>query len=129
MVPLGLGSKKELEELVEVRDPRVGEVMVTLFPLILTTPVKSSMSSSWLEPRLAFWRGRVKALKTAGFGAAGLKFTDNVPPEREMAFFKLKSSPMPCLPEEAATKLKEAMVGLPTAVRVALHTRPLAQLV
>jgi len=42
----GLASKNEAEVLVAVSAPRVLEVMVTLLPLMLTTPVKSSMSSS-----------------------------------------------------------------------------------
>ena len=87
------------------------------------------MSSSWLEPRFAFERGRVNAVRTAGLGAEGLKFTDKVPPDREMAFLRLKSNPMPCLPEEVAVNVNELIVGLPAAVRLAVQTALLAQVV
>src|SRR6266850_3358947 len=121
-VGTGLWSKNELEVTVAERTPRVGEVIVTVLPLMLTTPVKSSMSSSWEVPRLAFVRGNVKAVKTPGLGEEGLKLTDRVPPESEMALFRLKSISMPCLPLGVALNVKELIVGVPTAVRVAVQT-------
>jgi len=79
-------------------------------------------------PRLAFIRGRATALKTAGLGDEGLKFTDNVPPEREMAFFKSKSMPIPCWPMEFTVNVKELMVGVPDAVKVAAQMELFGQL-
>jgi len=81
-----------------------------------------------LAPRLAFVFGRATALNTPGLGEEGLKFTDRVVPEREMAFFKLKSMPMPRWPMELTVKVKEPMVGVPAAVRFAAQTAPLGQL-
>ncbi len=45
-----------------------------------------------------------------------------------MAFFKLKSMPMPCWPIELTVKVKEPMVGVPAAVKVAAQTAPFGQL-
>src|SRR5215469_11361347 len=119
-IPEGSGSKFVAAPTVAASVPRVGEAIVTLLPLRLTTPVKSSMSSSWLEPRFAFWRGSVKALNTGGLGAAGLKLTDSVPLEMEIAFFKLKSRATPWLPVEVTVSVKEAIMGLALAVSVAV---------
>ena len=70
-------------------------------------------------------RGKVKALRTA---EEGLKFTDKVPEEREIAFFKLKSMPTPCFPVEVTLTAKELMVGVPEAERENTQTEALAQL-
>ena len=71
----------------------------------------------------------MKALRTAGLGEEGLKFTDKAPEEeREMAFFRLKSMPIPCCPEEVAMKLKEGITGVPEAEREKEQTEPLEQL-
>src|SRR6266852_751175 len=67
-------------------------------------------------------RGSVKAVKTPGLGEEGLKLTDKVPLESEMALFRLKSSSMPCRPLEVALNVKELIVGVPTAVKVAVQT-------
>ena len=64
----------------------------------------------------------MKAVKTPGLGEAGLKLTERVPLESEMAFFRLKSSSMPCRPPEVALNVKELIVGVPAATRVAVQT-------
>lgn len=124
MDPSGLALKNEPELFTAVSVPRVGEVMVTLLPLTPTTPVKSSRSSSWLEAKFALVRGSVKAVNT---GDVGFRLTVNVPPEREMALFRLKSSPIPCVPEAAAVKVKDPMVGVPFTDRAAVQTESAAQ--
>ena len=68
----------------------------------------------------------MKAVKTPGLGEDGVKLTDKVPLEREMAFFRLKSSSMPCLPPEVAFSVNEPIVGVPVAVKVAVQTAALA---
>src|SRR5207249_11470016 len=52
----------------------------------------------------------------------------NVPPEREMAFFKSKSMPIPCWPMEFTVNVKELMVGVPDAVKVAAQMELFGQL-
>src|SRR5260370_2812481 len=77
---------------------------------MLTTPVKSSMRSSWPTARLEFVRGRVKALRTLLLA----KFTTRLAPEMETALAKLRSMPMPVtavcetVKETVATGLLEA---------------------
>src|SRR5207245_7992556 len=84
-VPSGLWSKNVAEVLVVASTPRVGEVTATELPLIATAPLKSSIRSSWLAPRLAFVFGRATALQTPGLGEEGCKCTDRAPPESAMA--------------------------------------------
>src|SRR5207249_3482439 len=59
-------------------------------PAVLSAVALPRMNANLGTNQLAliedFIRGRATALKTAGLGDEGLKFTDNVPPEREMAF-------------------------------------------
>lgn len=71
-------------------------------------------------------RGSVKAVNT---GDTGFRLTVNVPPEREMALFRWKSSPIPCVPEATAVKVKEPMVGVPFADTAAVQTESVVQVV
>src|SRR4029077_13685833 len=104
MVPSGLGSKNEVEVLVVVSTPWVGEVMVTVLPLMPTTPVKSSIKSSWPEPRFELVRGRRNEVRTLVV-AELLKLTVRVVPVRVIALARLKSSPKPVLAEKTCERL------------------------
>ena len=126
----GLWSKNEVEVLVVVSTPRVGEVIVTVLPLMLTTPVKSSMSSSWFVPRLALARGRLKAEKTLTPAVAGVKVTVMVPPVTLMELFRLKSMPRPILapPERVTGNGAVVILGRPAALGLIVQMAPTVQL-
>src|SRR5260370_33231711 len=95
---------------VAIKVARVEEAIVTALLFRLTTPVKSSIRSSWPAARLEFARGRVNALRTLLL----VKSTTRLPPEMDTALAKLRSMPMPVpafgetVKETVATALLEA---------------------
>src|SRR5579863_3334604 len=69
----------------------VAALIVRPVPPKLTTPVTSSMRSSWPAARLEFVRGRVNALTELVLPG----FTVREPPVTEITFAKLTSMPSP----------------------------------
>jgi len=104
----------------EPRPACVEEAIVALVPLRVTTPVKSSMRSSWPAARFVA-RGRLKALMTLlvpGF----VRLTFNEVPVSVMAFARLKSMPNPVL---ALMAVDEVMIGVPVVLKVATQILPM----
>src|SRR5713101_9646223 len=128
----GSGFWSKLVVLVEVasRVPRVADFTVTALPLMaVTTPVKSSIRSSWPLARTEPVRGRVMALSTLVEGVALLRFTLMFPPVIETALLKLKRTLRPCLPLALRVSGKGALeiVAEPAAAGLVVQTAPLRQ--
>lgn len=102
----------------EPRPAAAGEAMVTLVPLTVATPVKSSMRSSWPAAKLVL-RGRAKELMTFELPPGLVRFTLNVVPERVTAFARLKSMPNPVL---ALMVCEAVMTGVPVVLKEATQT-------
>ncbi len=79
------------------RFTRVAGLIVTVEPLTVAMPVKSSMMSSWPDARLEFARGSVKSLVTV-VPEELARFKASVVPVIVMAFERLRSIPSPALP-------------------------------
>src|SRR5579872_2522082 len=102
-----------LELAVAVTAPRpaaAAGVIVTAGLVRLTTPVMSSIRSSWPVARFAFWRGSVKELMTS-VAPELMKLTFRVVPLRTSALDRLKSMPIPVSPPMV---VDEVMMGAPT---------------
>ena len=91
---------------------------MTLVPVTVATPVKSSMRSSLPAARLEFCRGRVKALITLLVPELE-KLTLRDVPVSVMAFLRLKSMPNPVLP---GTRTERVATGTPVVVKGTLQT-------
>lgn len=128
----GSGFWSKLVVLVELASkvPRVADFTVTALPLMaVTTPVKSSIRSSWPLARTEPGRGRVMALSTLVEGVALLRFTLMFPPLIDTALFKLKRRPRPCLPLALRVIGKGALeiVAEPAAAGLTAQMAPLRQ--
>src|SRR5579883_822788 len=118
--PEGSGSRFIVEEVAAViaaLPVAVGGVTVTLCPEMLTTPVKSSIRSSWPAERFEFCRGSVKAVTTLVFPEL-VKFRLKFPFESVMALERLKSIPKPVFPLIACEKL---ITGAPALANVTVQ--------